>query len=356
MGFMDLIRELRTADPNVTKAANAMKYLGWLCLFAGVWNFALPQLMPFDEFRVHIPPSYPYAALVGFTLVGVLFLYAARGIRELEPWGKKAGQAAIVLVLAEMFLFFALVMPAFPFPDQMSRTVPYVFFTVALVQLGLPAWFGFWYLGRLPTRSDPYDTSRYNPQEITRAIAERMNERTGSLHGEPRYKDSPVPFGIMGAMIILIAIPLLLVFTVQRFAGPAAMGALIPFVILFVFGGSTIFNFLPSPFQQNRRLVASYTGGGSIYLFNGSWPFFRVMVYEDALEVRFMFHRFLIPYDRMEEIPDTIGFFSTGILIKSDLPDVPSRIRFSGFGMKNIVQTVHDARHAHVAAAQPSPR
>jgi hypothetical protein len=76
------------------------------------------------------------------------------------------------------------------------------------------------------------------------------------------------------------------------------------------------------------------------------------MVYENALEVRVMFHRFLIPYEKMDDIPDKIGFFSTGILIKSDLPDVPSSIRFSGFGMKKIVQIVSEARNSFLSASQ----
>ncbi len=351
MGFMDLIRELRTGDPDVKKAANTMKYIGWFCLFGGVWNFTLPQLMPFDKAGFHIPASYPYAALVGFAVVGGLFLYAARGIRELEPWGKKAGQAAILLLMAEVVIFFAMVFPDMPDTDGTFRIISRVFFAIAMAQFVVPAYFGLRYLGRLPTRRDPYDSSRYNPDEITRALSERMNERTGARPGEPVYKDSPMPFGILGTFLLLIGPPMLLVIAVQRYAGLEAMGVMIPFVVLIIFTVPPIFNYLPSPFQQHRKLIASFTGGGSIYLFNGSWPFFRVMVYEDALEVRFMLHRFLIPYDRMDDIPDTVGFFSTGILIRSDLPDVPSRIRFSGFGMKKIAQTMHDARRAFTAAA-----
>ncbi len=64
------------------------------------------------------------------------------------------------------------------------------------------------------------------------------------------------------------------------------------------------YNYRASPFQHNRRLRAAFTGGGSIFLFkflfNGSWPFFRLMVYEDALEVRVMFHRFLVPFGKMD--------------------------------------------------------
>ncbi|HTP65541.1 MAG TPA: hypothetical protein VMJ66_09140 [Geobacteraceae bacterium] len=99
MGYFDLLRLLRTGEPDPKKAAKAMKYLGWGCLLAGLWNFIFPQVAPFKEAHFHFPATYPYAALGGLTLVGALFLVAARGIREMEPWGKKAGQAAIILLL-----------------------------------------------------------------------------------------------------------------------------------------------------------------------------------------------------------------------------------------------------------------
>jgi hypothetical protein len=67
-----------------------------------------------------------------------------------------------------------------------------------------------------------------------------------------------------------------------------------------------------------------------------------------------MFHRFFIPYDKLEEIPDKVGFFNRGILIKSDLPDVPSSIRFSGFGMNKIIETINETRRKYVTGTNNS--
>jgi hypothetical protein len=156
----------------------------------------------------------------------------------------------------------------------------------------------------------------------------------------------------MGTFPLLIAVPLLFFFVAQEYWGLEAVGPLFAILVLFILVAPTIFNYVSSPFQENRRLLASFTGGGSIFLFHGSWPFFRLMVYEDALEVRVMFQRFLIPYEKMEKIPRKISFFSSGLLIKSDLSDVPSRIRFSGFGMKKIVKNVSEARERFMAAIQ----
>jgi len=139
MGFIDLIRELRTGEADPGKAAAGMKFLGWLCLFGGVWNFVLPKVAPLKEAGFRLPEDFPYLALLAFSTVGVLSVFS-------------------------------------------------------------------------------------------------------------------------------------------------------------------------------------------------------------ALEVRLMFHRFLVPYEKMEDLPEKIGFFTAGLLIRSDLPGVPSRIRFSGFGMKKILQVVNDAR------------
>ena len=115
-----------------------------------------------------------------------------------------------------------------------------------------------------------------------------------------------------------------------------------------MFFGPIIYNTFPSSFQKERSIVRSFTGGGSISLFHGYWPFFKLMVYHDGLEVRAMFHRYFIPYENMDDIPGKVGFFNRGLLIKSNLPDVPSGIRFSGFGMKKIVAVVNETRNNYL--------
>ena len=63
-----------------------------------------------------------------------------------------------------------------------------------------------------------------------------------------------------------------------------------------------------------------------------------------------MFHRFFIPYNKMEDLPEKIRFFSSGIPFKSDLPGVPSTIRFYGFGSKGILEVVKEQRKRFLAA------
>ena len=135
----------------------------------------------------------------------------------------------------------------------------------------------------------------------------------------------------------------------RKIGGPAIAGAFFLPVFILVFFSPILYNRVASPFEQERPLVASYTGGGSTFLLNASWPFFRLLVYNDGVEIRVIFHRFFIPYDRMEDLPAKLGFFSMGILFRSDLPGVPSSIRFYGFGSKGTLALIQEQRAKYLA-------
>ena len=161
-----------------------------------------------------------------------------------------------------------------------------------------------------------------------------------------KYKEALLPFGVGGSFFLLMACLMIPIFAIQKFYGMEMMPFIfIPGFIL-IFFGPMVYNSLPSSFERSRKVIASFTGGGSIFMFNGSWPFFRLFVYADGIEIRVMLHRFFIPHDQMGDIPEKVGFFSRGILIKSDLPGVPSSIRFMVMGSKKAVQTILDARNA----------
>jgi hypothetical protein len=105
-----------------------------------------------------------------------------------------------------------------------------------------------------------------------------------------------------------------------------------------------IFNRLSSPFEKQHRLIHSFTAGGSIYLLQGTAPFFRVLLYEAGLEVRFMLHCFFIPYEKMADPQVKTGLFSSGFYIESDLPTVPSQVYITGMGIKKHIPDIQTAR------------
>lgn len=349
MDFFDLINELRKGKPDIKKAEKAMKVLGWICVVGAVWNFAIYFIAPFKESPFKLPAQYPYLALTSLLFLGTLFFRAARGIKEMESWGKKTGQVAIVLLIVVFFGFMFYVFPsnAIPMHDSTFSIIFIIFIAIAFAQFAVPAFLGVRYLGRLPVQDDNYDARRYRSDNL--AQTHTINNQREVSASNKQYKDSPFPFGIIGTFAIMMAVFMVAILFVEKLGGPE----LIPYVFLpaffIMFFGPVIYNTFPSSFQKERSIVRSFTGGGSISLFHGSWPFFKLMVYHDGLEIRAMFHRYFIPYDKMDNIPDKVGFFNRGLLIKSDLPDVPSGIRFSGFGMKKIVEVVNETRNNYLA-------
>jgi uncharacterized membrane protein (UPF0136 family) len=343
MSFFDLISELRTKDANPEKAAKAMKVLAVVCLVVGIWNYAVIVIAPFDRMPFNIDPAFPNIALISGIFLGGLFFLASRGISDKAAWGKRLGQLAVVLlvasIIAAFFILFSGIRTDVPMPPAPFLII---FSIIFVAQFLVPAYFGIQYLGRLPIDENSYVRPAMRPDTMMRAPAPNSERRQPmAVHG---YKESPVPFGVVGTFAILLGVPMIGIMFAQKYANPAAFGFLFAAMFLIIFLGPALYNRMPSSFEQTRTVAASYTGGGSLLMFNGSWPFFRLLVYDDGVEVRVMFHRFFIPYDKMEDLPEKIKFFSSGILFKSDLPGVPSRIRFYGFSSKKILEVVKERR------------
>jgi len=346
MGYFDLVRALRDGSPDVMKAAKAMKILGWICLFAAVWNYVLYYLGNFGKEPFHLPPDYPYVALISLLILGVLFLLAAHGVTAMEPWGRQMGQFAVALligmIICSVMIMFS--MKEFLQLWEDARAFVIIFSLIVVAQFAIPAYFGMRYLGRLPVQEDGSARQRAVYRE-TPAVQEEgsVKDRFGR---DIKYRDSPMRFGIYVTALLWIAVPLFIIMMIVKLRGPEAMAMTFPPVFIVMFFSPIIYNRFRSPFETEREriLVASYTGGGSIFLFNGSWPFFRLLVYKDGVEIRIMFQRYCIPYDKMGDIPDKIGFFSGGILFKSNLSGVPSNIRFYKLGMNKIAKVINETR------------
>ncbi len=344
MSFFDFLRELRTGEPDVAKAAKALKVLGWVCLIGAVWNYVMSSIGPFDQDPFNLPPDFPYLALVSLSFLGGLFLLSGRGIKSMEPWGKKLAQFGVVLLVGLIIGFAAFLLSMKEF-SGLRKEIPAafgVFIVIFLAQFVLPAYFGIRYLGRLPVDDNRYAGSVYHPAAARQPEGPGRSRNSTTM--EKQYKEALFPFGVLGTFALLLAVPLAGILLAEKFAGPEVVPFLFFPLFLLVFVGPALYNRSESSFEKERTPVATYTGGGSMFLFNGSWPFFRLLVYADGVEIRVMFHRFFIPYDKMDDLPEKIGFFSSGIQFKSNLPGVPASIRFYGFGSKRILEMVKEQR------------
>lgn len=343
MSLLDLISELRTKEAKPEKAAKAMKVFALICAIGGVWNYVIPIIAPFNKTPIRIEPDFPIIALITGMLLAGLFFLAARGIADRAEWGKRLGQLAVVLLVATIVAGSLVLYSGFPSNIPMPPAPVMVIFSLIFVaQFVVPAFFGIQYLGRLPVDENSYVRPAIRPGIEMRAPA--TNNERGKSPVENSYKESPFPFGVVGTFVIFLGIMMFSMFFVMEHTAPAAAAFMFPLMFVVIFVGPAWFNRLPSSFEQARTVAASYTGGGSMLMFNGSWPFFRLLVYDDGVEIRVMFHRFFIPYDKMEDLPDKIKFFSFGVLFKSDLPGVPSSIRFHGRSSKKILEFVNERR------------
>lgn len=345
MTYFDFLKELREGEPNPEKTAKVMKKAGWICCAVGVWNYFVFYIAPFDKAPFNLPQSYPWATLIVLLLTGSLFLIASKGIREMEPCGVKTGQLAIILLMAAITYYTFFVFPIHRLPIK-EKFFSYIFlaFSIAfIVQFGLLAFFGIRYLERLPSNETGY-TGRYRKMSSatsTSGPAEPVRVPPGKT-----YHESLLPFHPGVTMVVCIGVPIALIFLCAKISGTIGPESLIIFLIMFF--GPTIYNIIPSSFQRERQAISVYRGGGSALMMNASWPFFRLLVYSDGIEIRFMYQRYFIPFDKLGDIPEKIGFFNRGIEIKCDLPDVPSSIRFSGFGMKKMLKELNELKRGHV--------
>lgn len=347
MDLYDVIKELREGRPDIEKTEKVMKVLGWICVVGAIWHFAIYYIEPVKANSLSLLSQYPYVVLFGLLFLGALFFRSSLGIKELKSWGKKTGQVGIIFLIGIFwgFMFFVFPSAVDPIHNITISTVFIILIALTFSQFAISAFFSVRYIGRLPVKDDNDEAGRQRRENRAQILAE--NNQREKTAPNIQYKDSLVPLGIFGTFTLIMVGPLLGMPIIEKYGGQQIMPYIfIPYFLL-TFLGPLIYNIFPSPFEKERNIVASYTGGGSIFLFYWTWPFIKLNVYDDGLEIRIMFQRYFIPYDKMDDIPDQGDFFNRGILIKSDLQDVPYGIRFIGFGMKNMLKVVKETRNKY---------
>jgi hypothetical protein len=356
MGYLDFIRKLRTGTPNVAKTAKTFRVAGFVCIFVGVWNLVTELLIKksHDPFMEDFPFTALHIVVISLLSCGAICLVAARRIREMDPIGKRLGQLAIALGIASLTAFVILVF-LLPLMERISRgmgnflMIPLIVSLLFLAQLAVPAYFAIRYLERLPVVDDPYAIDR---QLVTAQQADRERGLESDTSDKATYASSPLPFGVLGTFFLMLVVAGAILHGSDYFLGESA--TLLTFLLVFlgIFIGPVSYNFVPSPFQEDRQIIDSYICGGSTFLFQATVPFFRLLLYNDGLEVRFMLQRYFIPYDRMAASPEKTVFFSSGLLIESDLPGVPSSIGIAGTGTKELLGKINQLRDAYLAAGE----
>ena len=338
MSLRDIISELRSKTPDAVKAARWLRYAGYACFLAAAWNAAFTFFDPEGIAELPMPP-YFNEGLVMLVVAGGLFMLSGRGMAEKSPGAVMWGQMAIILVVALLasFIFWMMGMPGkMGFgkgqgPGEWFDLIWPAACVLVSLQFFVPAFFAFGYLRRLkPVLDNHTAIGGMAPSAPVPGIA---SDQDGYCH-------ALLPFGVHITFFVVFATGMLVIFLVSRLVeGVGLHGVFLP-MFLVLFFGPILYNYIPSPFQKQRRAVNVATGGGSIFLLNGSWPFFRLLIYPDGIEIRFFLHAWFIPYTRLASVTLNRSFLTKSLLICSDLPKVPSRIRFYSLRKKDLLAQI----------------
>lgn len=341
MSWWDVIQELRSGKADNKKASFAMIGLGALAISSGVFVLIIPtKEAPNPVFQEHFK-----SILLTQFVIAVLCFLSGLGIQRKTRWGKILGQFCIIISLPLLIASPFILYPE-GFFNEFS-TLPFIIFALISFIVYIPiAYWGVRYLGRLEVK-----LINTIPEFTSYESISKSSVNTHKLQSDQavQYHHSPLPFGMFGTFMVMSVSMFIVVGISSRFLekGYTEFLLLPLFVIAFVL--PIYYNTRPSVFEKEHVLIESWVGGGSMMWFYGQWPLFKLLVYKDGLEVRVYFHCYFIPYDKMDEPSEESAFFNVGVLIKSDLPEVPSRIRFGQVRAKNVLDFVKTQRSKYLA-------
>ncbi len=147
-----------------------------------------------------------------------------------------------------------------------------------------------------------------------------------------KYSDSLFPFGIGTTFCLILMISLFtgaimgyLLRNNHSFEQGGGIILLIIIIILFVvpmFG-----NRKKSHFEQNKKVLAEYDGIGTIQGLRGAM--FRLVIYEEGMEIRALYHRYYIPFKEIKKVEKKEGYFSKRLDIVTGISGIPDYIESS---------------------------
>ncbi len=236
-----------------------MKICGGICFLSLICGFIFSFPNGYDEALQRIDGQFILEVFAAPALVGSLFFLAARGIRKMERWGKRLGRflalgffVYFVEIGFEMFSFIFRML--FPPAGEIEYffLLPLLFAVIMFAQFAAVIYFGVRYLGRLPAWEGATPEEGRMPEGWSLGVLKKKAD-------DKTYRDSPLPFGLFGGFSALfLPCALIMVFTIKFM-----MFWLLPLFFLHILLVPVISNRLPSPFQKDRKPLASSTGGGS---------------------------------------------------------------------------------------------
>jgi hypothetical protein len=146
------------------------------------------------------------------------------------------------------------------------------------------------------------------------------------------YSDSLFPFGIGASFIISLLALLLAGSLIGVFLGPFLVqkgfeqggGIILLIIVLVIMVGPIIYNKRISRFEKERTALKIIDHFGMIQGLRGA--FIRLLLYEEGLEIRAFYHRYFIPFGKIDGVSIERLLFDKRINIKTTITGVPEFI------------------------------
>ena len=339
MSYIDFIKELKNADPGITITVKVLRIIAGIGFVIGIWNYMVPTSKFFEGLPSIMSEDIYREFSFSIIIIAVLLTYSAQAIKNNYTIGIRIAQASVILFCCMLILLGASFIGFLDgFGDSNPiKYVSFIFLLIVSLQFLIPAYFGLSYLQKLFLKMN-------SDLEFGTSQQQSINIRSDHKENEiSDYKDSLFPFGVNITFMITFLPFMVAILLASEFLDEAYTPLIFMTCFLILFFGPIIYNSQDSPFETKRELISSHVLGGSVFLFSGTWPFFRLLIYKDGIEVRTMYHRFFLPYYK-SEIKEDRKMMRTDILIKSDLLDVPSKIRLYTGKSKKIMKEIDKLR------------
>ena len=338
MNYFNIINILKNNKPNKNKTVIFLRVFGWICIAVGAWNFIWSLTIHFDFSSFANLENFQCYILTAFLIASFLFFYSAHCIQKNDQKGVLIAQFAIIILGMFSVFFFACM---FKIMNQIITgnfsITQTILFILILTPFIVPAFFGVRYLSRLKLDELPNEN-----------ITDSSHLRNYNIN-DKKYVEALIPFGFVETTIFFVSVPLIFLFFLEKFWNDRStfhywvLGTILVFTIVHI-----IYNARPSSFELNRTVIEWYVGGGSILLFGATWPFYKLIIYEDGIEIRFMFHRFFIPYDLLDSVENKFWFSKKSIYIQSNIVGVPSDIYFYGPISSSLSEEINKLKQSYI--------
>ncbi len=328
-----MIKELRTGKPDPKNVAQNFAIWGVSIFALVIILYAEQKSNVFEIF----PPEIYVEIIIASIIIAVFCLLSALGVYRRKSWGKRLGQLSAVLLYCAALAWDYLVFlsPENFKTDSFMPFIPAILSVVFLVVAIPVVYYGIRYLGRLPVHEESIIAEPKTFKELSGDSAE--SPVIGTI--ELKYHHSFFPYGVAGVAIFIL-IPFITTLII-----PTVILKDLYFIVLFLgiivfFFLLVISNYVGSPFQSGRRLITTIDGGGGDAVVEASMPFYRLLVYEDGIEIRGFFQCYFIPYDKITGIRKS-KLLGSAVEIRSKAPDVPESITFASFHTGKIISMIN---------------